>query len=186
MLRAARRSGSFLECYNRAKRVFVLDEVTMADQILQERFTQELFDILDETFENHHGIYLDNNTSLFATLETISASEASIPIGGKCATLAAQVAHVNFYLEVLENYILKKDSGKVDWGDIWRRVGKVSPEDWTGLKDQLKQTYQRVQGMLRRVEDWNDERPIGGALAIVVHTAYHLGEIRQAMCVVKN
>ena len=26
---------------------------------------------------------------------------------------------------------------------------------------------------------------IGGALSIVVHTAYHLGEIRQALCTLK-
>jgi hypothetical protein len=40
--------------------------------------------------------------------------------------------------------------------------------------------------MLQSIEDWNDERPFGGALAIAVHTAYHLGEIRQAMCIVKQ
>lgn len=158
----------------------------MSNKIDQELITQNLFDILDEAFVTHHGIFLDEGTSLFETLETITAAEASIPVGGKCATLAAQVAHVNFYLEVLEDYILNKDRGKVDWGDIWRRVNKVSTEEWSAYKDQLRETYQRVISMLRDFGDWNDERPIGGALAIAVHTAYHLGEIRQAMCVVKQ
>jgi hypothetical protein len=158
----------------------------MSNKIDQELITQNLFDILDEAFVTHHGIFLDKGTSLFETLETITAAEASIPVGGKCATLAAQVAHVNFYLEVLEAYILKKDGGKVDWGDIWRRVNKVSTEEWKAYKDQLKKTYQRVSSMLQKLEDWNDERPIGGALAIAIHTAYHLGEIRQAMCVLKQ
>jgi len=27
---------------------------------------------------------------------------------------------------------------------------------------------------------------MGGALSIVIHTAYHLGEIRQALCVLKK
>jgi hypothetical protein len=27
---------------------------------------------------------------------------------------------------------------------------------------------------------------VGGALALVVHTAYHLGEIRPALCVIKQ
>ena len=76
----------------------------MTKQIDQTRFTTELFDILDETFETHHGIFLDKGTSLFQTLATINADEASRPVGGKCASLAAQVAHVNFYLEVLERY----------------------------------------------------------------------------------
>jgi hypothetical protein len=158
----------------------------VSTRIDQQHITQELFDVLDEAFVTHHGIFLDEGTSLFETLETITAEEASIPVGGKCATLAAQVAHVNFYLEVIEDYMLKRDRGKVDWGDIWRRVSKVSPEEWKAYQDQLKETYQRVISMLQHIEDWNDERPIGGGLAIAVHTAYHLGEIRQAMCVVKQ
>jgi hypothetical protein len=158
----------------------------MSNKIDQKHITENLFDTLDEVFVTHHGIFLDKGTSLFETLETITAAEASIPVGGKCATLAAQVAHVNFYLEVLEAYILKKDIGKVDWGDIWRRVGKISPQEWKAYQDQLKETYQRILSMLQSIEDWNDEDTIGGAIAIAVHTAYHLGEIRQAMCSVKQ
>lgn len=158
----------------------------MSRKINQEIITQNLFDVLDEAFVKHHGIFLDENTSLFETLETITAAEASIAVGGKCATLAAQVAHVNFYLEVLEAYILNKDIGKVDWADIWQRVEQVSPEEWQTYKDQLNETYQRVLSVLQNPADWNDERLFGGALAIAVHTAYHLGEIRQAMCMVKQ
>jgi hypothetical protein len=160
----------------------------MSIKIDQEHIIKDLFDILDEAFVTHHGIFLDEGTSLFETLETITAEEASIPVGGKCATLAAQVAHVNFYLEVIEAYILKKDTGKVDWDDIWRRVSKVSPEEWKAYKDQLKETYQRILSMLQNLDpaDWDDERSFSGAMAIAVHTAYHLGEIRQAMCTVKQ
>lgn len=158
----------------------------LSNKIDQELITQNLFDILDEAFVTHHGVFLDRGTSLFETLETITAAEASIPVGGKCATLAAQVAHVNFYLEVVEDYILNKERDNVDWGEIWRRVNKVSTEEWTAYQDQLKETYQRVISMLKNLEDWNDDRPIGGALSIAIHTAYHLGEIRQAMCVVKQ
>jgi hypothetical protein len=61
----------------------------------------------------------------------------------------------------------------------------VTPEEWAGLKRQLNQTYTRVLDMLRGMEDWDRENVIGGALAIVAHTAYHLGEIRQALCFLK-
>ena len=156
----------------------------MSKQIDQERFTTVLFYLLDETFKSHHGIYLDKGTSLFETLAGIDAAQASIPVGGKCASLAAQVAHVTFYLEVLERYILAQDAGKVDWGEIWRTIEAVTPEEWRRLQEQLKGTYQRVLDMLHS-QDWEGETPIGGALAIVVHTAYHLGEIRQALCILK-
>ena len=157
----------------------------MPQQIQPEHFLNPLFDLLDETFENHHGIYLDKNTSLFQTLETVSAEEASIPIGGKCASLAAQVAHVTFYLEVLERYIFLGDAGNVDWGEIWRTFEKVTPEEWEGLKSNLEQTYRRINQELHKLEAWDGEDKIGGAMAIVVHTAYHLGEIRQALCTLK-
>ena len=77
----------------------------MSQTIQQENFLRSFFAIWDETFERHRGVYLDKNTSLFQTLETVTAEEASIPVGNKCASLAAQVAHVTFYLEVLERYI---------------------------------------------------------------------------------
>lgn len=58
----------------------------MTELIQPETFRSVLLDLLDETFDNVHGIYLDKDTSLFRTLETVSAQEASIPVGGKCAS----------------------------------------------------------------------------------------------------
>lgn len=148
-------------------------------------FTNNLFQLMEETFESkHHGIYLDKGTSLFETLETVSAEKASIPVGGKCASLAAQVAHVTFYLEVLERYVVYNDTSRVDWGEIWRTVEKVTPEEWDEYKHKLKEAYLRMDKLFHGNPTWNEDS-IGGSLAIVVHTAYHLGEIRQALCTLK-
>jgi len=148
-------------------------------------FTNNLFAFMEETFEpKHQGIYLDNGTSLFETLETVSAAEASIPVGGKCASLAAQVAHVTFYIESWERYALQGDNSPRDWGLIWRTVEKVSPEEWEEYKRQLKDAYLRMDKLFHENQTW-DEDTIGGAMSIVVHTAYHLGEIRQALCTLK-
>ena len=65
----------------------------MPAQIQVEHVTGALYTLLDETFDHVHGYFLDGGTSLFETLATISAEEASVPVGGKCATLAAQVKH---------------------------------------------------------------------------------------------
>ncbi len=157
---------------------------TIEPKINQDDFLNALFALLDETFENHHGIFLDKNTSLFQTLETVSAEEASVPVGGKCASLAAQVAHVTFYLEVLERYIVYNDTSRVDWGEVWRTVEKVTPEEWETYKANLEKTYRRIDKLFHENETWNEDA-IGGAMAVVVHTAYHLGEIRQALCTLK-
>ena len=47
----------------------------MNEQIELERFKNELLECLDETFERHHGIYLDKGTSLFETLVGLSLFE---------------------------------------------------------------------------------------------------------------
>jgi hypothetical protein len=94
------------------------------------------------------------------------------------------VAHVTFYLEVLERYIFQNDTGPEDWGEIWRKVEKVTPQEWQTYKASLEQAYRRISQLLHDNETWDDDA-IGGAIAIIVHTAYHLGEIRQALCTLK-
>ena len=151
-----------------------------------EDFANNLFSLMEETFEpKHHGIYLDEGTSLFETLETISAQEASIPVGGKCASLAAQVAHVTFFIESFERFALQGDDSPRDWGLIWRTVEKVTPKEWEKYKRELREAYQRMDKLFHENKMWNQDT-MGGALSIVVHSAYHLGEIRQALCTLKK
>jgi hypothetical protein len=153
--------------------------------IQSELFTQALYTLLDETFDNVHGYFLDKGTSMFETLATVSAEEASIPVGGKCATLAAQVKHVAFYLDVLEHNVRTQEYAKQDWGKIWRETSTVTPEEWETLKTNLRESYNRIKQLIADTTEWPSEWHIGGAIASIVHTAYHLGEIRQALCTLK-
>lgn len=154
----------------------------MSKSTFKDIFSEDLLDIFEETFEIHHGVYLDKGTSLFETLDMISETEASIPIGNKCATIAAQVEHVIFYLEVLQQVLDGLEVGKADWGEIWSRVGEVSAAEWIEIKNRLRVKYEELKLKLQGIEDWEQNDAIGASMAIVVHTAYHLGEIRQALC----
>jgi len=151
----------------------------------QTQLVQEVLDILDETFEHHHGIFLDKNTSLFSTLAAIDYRQASRSVGTACASIAAQVAHVTFYLEVLERYLVANDTSKADWGVVWRTIEQVTPNEWEELKANLERVYRRIVAELRHVTVWESDPHLSTALAITVHTAYHLGEIRQALCTIK-
>jgi hypothetical protein len=157
----------------------------MSAQIQAEHFTSALYTLLDETFDNVQGYYLDKGTSLFETLATISAEEASVPVGGKCATLAAQVKHVAFYLDVLERSVRTQHDERQDWDKIWRETSAVTPEEWEAIKSSLRQSYDRIKTLISETPEWSSEEQIGGAMAAIVHTAYHLGEIRQALCTVQ-
>jgi hypothetical protein len=151
-----------------------------------EHFTSALYTLLDETFDNVHGYFLDGGTSLFETLATISAGEASVPVGSKCATLAAQVKHVAFYLDVLEHTVRTGSNEPVDWGEIWRTTKAVTPAEWEALKTDLRASYDRIKALIRDTPAWPSEQEIGGTIAMMMHTAYHLGEIRQALCTLKQ
>ena len=154
-------------------------------QIDGERYKKELLDFFDETFEHVHGIYLDGGTSLFETLETVTAEEASRPVSARCASIAGQVEHVRFYIGVLEKYMLGEDPGKVDWPGSWY-LKSVTNEEWTALKGRLREQYEKVLGLVKSTETWEGEDAVGNPLAVIVHTAYHLGEIRQALCTIKS
>ena len=155
----------------------------MPPQVELEQVKNQLLTFLEETFEHVHGIYLDRGTSLFETLETVSAEVASRPVSARCASIAGQVEHVRFYVELLERYLKGEQVEKVDWQATWW-LTSVTPEEWEGLKERLREAYRSAQGTIRGVTVWDDEHDLGDAFAIVVHTAYHLGEIRQALCTV--
>lgn len=157
----------------------------MAQHAVLDRLTADLYSLLDETFRNVHGHYLDKHTSLFETLATISAEEASQPVGNRCATLAAQVNHVRVYIEVLHRYMRGEEVGHTDWTASWQ-VSGVDDEEWELLKQRLDTAYEQMLATMRGFTTWEGEDEIGGPLAVLVHTAYHLGEIRQALCTIKQ
>ncbi len=154
--------------------------------IQSEQFTNALVELLDETFDNVHGHYLDKNTSLFETLAAITAKEASIPIGSTCATLAAQVKHIAFYLDVIDKSVRDPNFPRADWGEIWRTVSSVSPDEWQAIQDELRANYNRILKLIEEAPAWPSKNEIGGAISVIAHTAYHLGEIRQALCFIKS
>ena len=141
--------------------------------------------MLTEIFEEVNGYILDKGTSLFETLATISAAEASIPVGGKCATLAAQVKHVAFYLDVVDQSVRNPNSPPADWNDIWENVNVVDEAEWQQIQEELRVSYTAIRELVKSTPAWPSEQEIGGAIAVIGHSAYHLGEIRQALCTLK-
>jgi DinB superfamily len=158
----------------------------MSKQIPIENLSKPLKQLFDETFTKVHGIFLDKGTTLFDTLDTISAEEASKSISSNSATIAAQVEHLRFYLDVLNTYIREQEIGKVNWREIWETVGTVTPEEWEAIKTRLKASHAAVLATINSFENWDGEYEIGGALSILTHTAYHLGGIRVTLGAVRG
>jgi hypothetical protein len=155
-------------------------------QIAQHDFTDNLFKLLTETFEGPPAeggsAYLDKGAALFQTLDTITAEAASRPPGPGAPTIAAHCNHLGYYVRVLHNYIVGREQ-VVDWQSSWQ-VHQVEPEEWETLKAELRSGYSALKELLESLSVWDDE-PVGDSMAIVVHTAYHLGAIRQALRAVR-
>ncbi len=150
--------------------------------IQSDHFVAALYTLLDETFDDVQGLYLDKGTSLFETLATVSAAEASVPIGGRCATLAAQTKHIAFYLNVLERSVRTQTYERMDWEQIWRTTTTVNEDEWQAIKAELRASYDRIKQLIADTTEWPSDWHIAGAVGLIAHTAYHLGEIRQALC----
>jgi len=157
----------------------------MSQTIDSEKVKELAFTLLEEAFVKVNGIFLDGRTSLMETLAGISAAEASRPITEDGTTIASQVDHLRFYIRVSLDYIDGKQTGKADWQGSWKRK-VVSDAEWDTLRQEVTDDYRQLLTHLKNLPDWNDDNRLGGILGIVVHTAYHLGAIRQIMRVAKS
>ena len=150
----------------------------MDGQVALERIKKPLMACFDETFSSVHGIYLDKGTTLFETLDGVSAYEASQSLGPGAATVAAQVDHLRLYLDVLDDYMRTGVDKQNNWREIWETVREVTPEQWEDIKERLRQSHSRALATINSFEKWDGKYDIAGALSILIHTAYHLGGIR--------
>lgn len=155
------------------------------DTITKDDFLKDVLIILRETFEGspegEGSAYLDRGIGVFPTLERLSAAEVSTEING--ITIAAHTEHFKFYLDRLCEFI-KGRTEPVNWEQSWL-IDEVNDAEWNALHDAVKKAYENVLRTFAEIETWNGDN-IGDSVAIIAHTAYHLGAIRQIMKAVKQ
>ena len=146
--------------------------------INKDDFLKDLLFVLRETFEGspegQGSAYLDNGVGVFNTLDGLSAEQASREANG--ITIAAHTEHAKFYLDRLCEFINGRTE-KVNWEQSWL-IETVSETEWNHLREGMRKSYEGVLRCFAGIETWNQDN-IGDAVAIIAHTAYHLGAIRQ-------
>ena len=153
--------------------------------IKKEDFTNNILFLLKETFEGSSpegSAYLDRGVGVLNTIEKISAAQASHTIGDSDASIAAHTEHARFYLVALVEFMNGRTE-KVKWEESWL-VKTVNETDWNSLRENVRRDYEEVTQTFQTMENWDDDK-VNDAMAIVVHTAYHLGAIRQILKAVK-
>lgn len=151
---------------------------TDKNTIAHDDLLKNILIILRETFEGspegEPSAYLDRGIGVFPTLEKLSAEQVSKEING--ISVVAHTEHFKFYLDRLCEFI-KGRTESVNWEQSWL-IDEVDDTEWASLRDAVRKAYENVLRTFAEVESWNDDN-IGEAVAILTHTAYHLGAIRQ-------
>lgn len=154
---------------------------------IQTQFTNDFLHLLKETFEGPEptgpSAFLDKGTGLFQTLDKISAEAASTATRTGGSTIAAHTEHIRFYVAVHYKLMLGARD-KIDWDESWR-IKTVNAIEWDSLRLDLRKAYSTVNEHLRALEKWSEDE-ISLAMAIIAHTAFHLGAIRQLLLAVQH
>ena len=153
---------------------------TDKNTIERDDFLKDVLIILRETFEGspegEGSAYLDRGIGVFPTLEKLSAAQVSTEING--ISIAAHTEHFKFYLDRLCEFIKGKNE-PINWEQSWL-IDEVNDAEWDSLRIAVRKAYENVLRTFAEVETWNGDN-IGDSVAIIAHTAYHLGAIRQIM-----
>jgi hypothetical protein len=153
---------------------------TERNVIERDDFLKDVLFILRETFEGspegEPSAYLDRGVGIFATLESLSAEQVSKYSGE--TTIAAHTEHAKFYLDRICEFMNGRTEN-VNWEQSWL-IETVNDEEWNHLRNGMRKSYENVLRCFAEIETWNGEN-IGESIAIIAHTAYHLGTIRQIM-----
>jgi hypothetical protein len=151
-------------------------------EIQRSDFTNNLFTLMRETFEGPPAeggsAFLDKGTGLFQTLDGLSAEAASRSPWPGASTIAAHCFHLRYYVDVLHNFMTGREQS-VDWNESWS-VRELGEAEWEALRADVRRAYTSFVGTLESLDAWGDEE-VGDSMAIVAHTAYHLGAIRQLL-----
>ena len=139
----------------------------------------QLLAILKETVEGPGeggSFFLDKNTGLLQTLETLSLERVFVSAAHGHPSIAAHFKHTSFHLHAISAWP-RGDHSRRDWPSSFVLPGHDAAT-WAALLEELKFEYQDFQSVIREFATDSDEA-LGGAIGGIVHVAYHLGAIRQ-------
>lgn len=138
--------------------------------------------LMKETFDDAIGIYLDKGDSLWATLENVTAEQASIPIAPGGNSIASQVSHIVYYMDLTAIFMRGDEPEYVDWGEAWKTIS-VSEDEWKELRDALGESQAKILTLIDSTPDemFADPEVLGGSYGLIAHCAFHLGQIRHAL-----
>jgi hypothetical protein len=151
------------------------------DEIFHRAVLKLLAEIVDGAPSDESYVLNPGDMGLLRQLDTIDAAAASSrPMPGQ-TTIASHIDHVLYGFTLLNRWASGEANpwADADWKVSWTR-SVVDEARWTTLRTELRDHAGRWRKSLQARAAWNDISA-AGAIASVVHTAYHLGAVRQIL-----
>lgn len=146
--------------------------------------TTQLLALLKEAFEVSadapYTLFADKGQGLLQVLDGVSAADASRPVGTN--TVAGQAAHILLGLKASAQWIGTK-SVDVDWSNPYP-VSTVDEAAWEKLRADLRAGYAEAAKVVGERATAGAEE-FAGAVGAVAHAAYHLGQVRKMLAVLR-
>lgn len=158
-----------------------------------ESLREAVLTLLDESFEgppDHQGSwYTDHGRTagLLRTLEAFDHQAASTPPGPGRATAAAHAEHLRYSLELANRALRGEDPySSADWKASWAKQ-TVDAGAWASLREAIRAEYRNLRAAVADSSAWAEQQEaLTGVLAVIAHTAYHLGATRQILRLVTH
>ena len=151
------------------------EDTNISPELLVEALLYLLRETCEGSPEGRPSAYLDRGVGFLSTLHPLTAANASREFHG--TTIAAQTEHAKFYLDRLCEF-LEGHTERVNVEDSWL-IETVNDKEWDALRETVRTTYEKTLLCLSDGQRVWKGPDIGAAIGEIVHTAYHLGAIRQ-------
>lgn len=148
-------------------------------------FQTALSNMLTELFDGPRAgeAYVLNpgDPGLVRQLDAIDAATASKRLAPGRPPIAAHVDHVHFGFALLNRWAKGEENpwADADWNASWQRTS-VTDDEWRALRAALRREAETWRTVVETRSSW-DAVSASAALSTSVHTAYHLGAIRQIL-----
>lgn len=137
--------------------------------------------IFREAFEaraegNDYTWFVEGSEGFFQAIDDVSAAEASLRLTPEMSSIAAHTDHTRYYIRQA-NLMMRGQPEPADWEGSWKRQS-VTDKEWESVRQGLRGEVSALLEWVRQHGEDNPDHYLGG-LAMVAHSAFHLGAVRQ-------
>lgn len=147
-------------------------------------YRKDIVMLLRETFEGmpegqDYTWFVQGREAFLDALEKVTPEQASRQHGADSNSIGAHLHHVRSFLYWFNCHV-SGQKVETDWEGTWKKQAWDAAE-WSELRADLKTQYEDVVKWLEANEEWAGPDGIVATIAILPHSAYHLGAVRTLM-----